>query len=105
MEPLFVYATFPNHDVAAAIAESLLKKKLIACANILPQIRSLYMWKGKMQDEGEVVMILKTTSERYDELEEAIVKAHPYDVPAIVALPIEAGHAPFLEWIADETYS
>jgi len=105
MEPLFVYTTFPDADVAAEVAQALLKKKLIACANILPSMRSLYVWKGALEDEKESVMILKTTAEKYDALEKEILKLHPYDIPCVVALPIEAGNEAYLEWIAQQTGS
>lgn len=102
MTPIFVYTTFPDQDSAASVAEHLLKKKLAAGANILPAIRSLYVWKGKLQDEDEVVMILKSTAEKYDAMEKEIIKHHPYDVPCIVALPIETGHEPYLQWVVDQ---
>lgn len=103
MAPVFVYTTFPDEESAASVAEHLLKKKLVACANILPAMRSLYLWKGKLQHEDEVVMVLKTTSEQFETLEKEIVKRHPYDIPAIIALPIETGHEPYLQWIVDQT--
>ena len=103
MTPLFVYTTFPDEDSAASVAEHLLKKKLVACANILPAVRSLYIWKGKVQNEGEAVMVLKTTAEQFEAMEKEIVKRHPYDIPAIVALPIETGHEPYLQWVVDQT--
>lgn len=103
MTPFFVYTTFPDEESAASVAEHLLKKKLVACANILPSVRSLYIWKGKLQNEEEVVMILKTTAEQFEAMEKEIIKHHPYDIPAIVALPIETGHEPYLQWIGEQT--
>lgn len=102
MTPVFVYTTFPDEDTAASVAEHLLKKKLIAAANILPKVRSFYVWKGKVQDESEAVMILKTTEEQYEAAEKEIVKHHPYDIPGIIALPIETGHEPYLQWVVDQ---
>lgn len=103
MEPLFIYTTFPDADSAAEVAEKLLKKKLAACANILPSVRSIYVWKGKMQDENEVIMILKTTTQKYEAMEKEIISLHPYDVPCIVGLPIDIGNESFLDWIAAQT--
>lgn len=105
MTVLFVYTTFPNTDTAASVAQSLLKKNLIACANLFPSVRSFYVWQGEMRDEDEVVMIMKTTAQRYHAMEQEIVRLHAYDVPCIVALSVEAGHGPYLQWIATETGS
>lgn len=102
-EIAFIYTVFPDEDVAAETARAALEKKLAACANILPVMRSLYLWKGKIEDEAEVAVIFKTTDDRYDALEKLIRKHHPYEVPCIVALPIENGHAPYLQWVVDQT--
>lgn len=99
MTAIFVYTTFPNNDTAQEIAENVVEKGLAACANIFQPHQSIYKWEGSVQRESEITLIFKTTDERYDALEAFIVSKHPYDTPCVVALPIEKGFAPFLEWI------
>lgn len=98
-----VYVTCKDKDEAKTIAAHVIEKRLAACANILPAHESLYWWEGKVQNETEVAMILKTTKERYHDLEDAIKEKHSYDVPCIVALAIENGNHAFLDWIKEQT--
>jgi periplasmic divalent cation tolerance protein len=79
--------------------------KLAACVNILAPCRSVYRWKGAVQHDEEHPLLLKTTTERYAELERAIRSAHPYELPEIVAVPIERGLAEYLGWVEAETKS
>ncbi len=100
---LIVYMTAPNADEAAAIAKTVVGEQLAACCNIIPGVRSIYTWKGEVCDDAEVLCLLKTTSTLFDELKERLVGLHPYDVPEVVGVPIEAGHADYLDWIDEVT--
>jgi periplasmic divalent cation tolerance protein len=103
MQAVFVYVTVPDEAIAANIAESIMASRLAACANILPGVSSIYWWNGGIEKSDEVVLIFKTRSDLLDRLTEAVIAAHPYDCPCVVALPIMGGNAQFLTWIADET--
>ncbi len=103
MEGRLIYTTFPSREAAEEAARALLEARLIACANILPGMVSLYRWEGALERAEEVVMLLKTTAARAEAAVEAVAKAHPYEVPAILLLPIEGGAASFLAWIGAQT--
>ena len=87
------------------IARKLLDEKLIACANVIPVVQSLYAWKGKIADEKECVMILKSTRELFPALQSEIEKLHSYSVPEIIALPIIDGSQNYLEWLGESVSS
>lgn len=99
---LIVLSTFPDADTAARIARSLVEEQLAACVNLVPTVRSVYRWQGSLCDEAEALAIIKTTAERYPALAARLAELHPYQVPEIVALPIAAGHAPYLAWLAGQ---
>lgn len=98
-----VYVTAADEAQAATLATALLERRLIACANLLPGMRSLYRWNDRVRDEGEVAMLLKTSSERVDTVIAAIEELHPYDTPCAVVWPIEAGAASYLAWVVEES--
>lgn len=100
---VFVYVTVPSQEVAAEIAQAVVTARLAACANILPAMTSVYRWQGKVEKAEEAVLILKTPRELFAALCDKVATLHPYDVPCIAALPLVAGHAPYLEWVAAET--
>src|SRR5580658_8403206 len=97
------YIVVPSREVAEKIARALVEEKLAACVNILAGMRSIYRWKGKVEAANEVVLIAKSRAELFDRLEKRVKELHPYECPCIVAWPIEAGHQPYLDWIAKET--
>ena len=103
METCLVYITAPNAEEAVAIGRDLVECELAACANVHSPIVSIYRWEGAMQEESEVVLIAKTRRDLVDELSARVADIHSYDCPCIAVLPIEGGHAPFLEWIGEET--
>ncbi len=103
MKAFFVYMTAPSKEEAERICSALIEERLAACANILPGASSVYWWEGKVETANEAVCILKTTAAVYHELERRAVELHPYKVPCVVALKLENGHAPFLEWVGAET--
>jgi periplasmic divalent cation tolerance protein len=99
---LVVLVTANSEAQARAIAGELLEKKLAACVNLIP-VRSLFVWEDKVQDEAEVLMIIKTTSGVFKDRLEASIKAnHSYQVPEIIGLPVVVGSADYLKWISSE---
>src|SRR4051812_15668594 len=105
MSTLLVLTNVPERAVAERLADMLIGQQLAACVNILAPCRSVYRWKGAVQHDEEHPLLVKTTSERYAELERAIRGAHPYELPEIVAVPIERGLPEYLQWLSAETKS
>lgn len=103
MPESFIYMTCASREEAEAIGEMLVKRRLAACANILPGMRSIYWWRGRVERGGETVLIAKTRDDLVDSLTMAVKDAHGYEVPCVVALPITGGNGDFLEWIRAET--
>lgn len=101
---IVVLITVPSNEVAKKISDILLDQKLAACINIVPQINSLYTWEGKLNNDEEVLMIVKTRSDLFEkEFIDAVKSVHPYEVPEIIALPILMGSKSYLDWIKDVT--
>lgn len=98
-----VYVTAGDTSEAQRLATMLLTKKLVACVNIHGPVTSLYRWKGKLETSEEFALMAKTRKPLVSAVIAAIKKAHSYECPCIVALPITSGHPPFLRWIDDET--
>jgi periplasmic divalent cation tolerance protein len=96
-----ILSTVPAAE-SATIARNLVDRRLVACVNIIP-VRSLYRWKGEVCDEEEHLLIAKTRKKRVPEVMAAIRLLHPYEVPEIIALPVSAGHLPYIQWVYDET--
>lgn len=99
---VLMYVTTSGEDEAARIARALVEERLVACANILPPVRSFYRWEGKVQDDREVVFVAKTTRALVSDVIRRVQEMHSYDVPAILALPILEGNADYLQWVGDE---
>jgi periplasmic divalent cation tolerance protein len=102
-DALVVLVTAPSPEKAAEIARALVGERLAACGNVVPAIRSIYRWEGKVHDDAEALLVLKTTRGRFEALRDRVLALHPYDVPEVVALPVEAGSAAYLDWIDAET--
>jgi periplasmic divalent cation tolerance protein len=102
-DAIVVLTTIASADEAVTLIRALLERRLIACGNILPGVRSIYRWEGKVADEREVIVLMKTRAVRMDALEMAFGELHPYKVPELLALPVSAGLHKYLEWIDDET--
>ena len=102
-DAVVVLTTLASPDEAATLIHELLERRLVACGTILPGVRSLYRWEGKIADESEVVVLLKTRAARVEALEEAFGELHPYRVPELLALPVAAGLEKYLGWIGGET--
>jgi periplasmic divalent cation tolerance protein len=88
---------------ALTIGRTLVENKLVACANILPKIQSIYRWKGKVVKGQEVLLILKTTDKQYWKLEQSVQRMHSYEVPEIIAVSIKRGFHQYLAWVVEET--
>lgn len=99
MQPILLYTTVKNKQEALAIAEALLAEKLVACANILPPHTAVYHWQGAMQQEEEVLMLLKTSTAVESRVMARIAQLHSYNCPCILALPVEAAEPAFAQWI------
>jgi periplasmic divalent cation tolerance protein len=102
-EFLIVFITAPKEEEAAGIARELVGSRLAACVSIVKDIRSIYRWQGKMEDEAEVLMIVKTRRELFEALMKRVKELHSYTVPEILALPVIAGAEDYLEWLHEET--
>ena len=100
---LTVLCTCPDADTAGRLAGGLLDRRLAACVNVLPAIRSIYRWQGETCDDAEALMIIKTTAAAFAELAGWLEANHPYDVPEVLALPVAAGSRAYLDWVKSET--
>ena len=97
------YITAPNEAEALKIARALVENRLAACANIVKNVRSIYAWKGAIQDDAEILMIVKTQKALFHKLTEKVKEIHSYDVPEIIALPILEGSEDYLQWLREST--
>ena len=102
-DAILVFCTCPDEACAARIARGLVEERLAACVNRIPGMISTYRWKGEIHDEGEVLLLIKSTRERFAALRDRILALHPYELPEIIAVDIASGHAPYLDWIAAST--
>ena len=100
---LLVLTNHPDRPAAERLAEMLVEQRLAACVNILAPCRSVYRWKDAIQHDEEHPMLIKTTAERYSALEAALRAGHPYELPEIIAVPIERGLEAYLAWVGAET--
>jgi periplasmic divalent cation tolerance protein len=100
---LVVLTNCPDVGVADRIARTLVEQRLVACANRLAEVSSIFRWQGAVERAVEVPLLIKTTRERYSEVEAAIRALHPYDVPEIIAWPVTAGLPAYLRWVVEET--
>ena len=103
MKPLLVLTNLPDRAAAERLADALIGGRFAACVNILAPCQSVYRWEDALQHDEEHPVLIKTTAERYPELEQAIRAHHPYELPEIVAVPIERGLPAYLDWIVAET--
>lgn len=96
-----VLSTAGSEEEGARIARSLLDRKLCACVNLAPGVRSFYRWEGAVQDDAEVLLIMKTTRDKLQALSDHLAEIHSYDVPEVLALAVDKGSASYLEWLAE----
>jgi len=96
-----VYCTYPDHESATTMANSIIDANLAACVNIIPNLTSIYRWQGKRQQGTEELLLIKTTADTYPALELHLTTSHPYELPEIIAVPIKAGLPTYLEWVRE----
>jgi periplasmic divalent cation tolerance protein len=102
-EKVVVLITVGSEEEAVKIAHALLEERLIACANIIPKIRSLYRWKGKLCDDQEGLMLLKTVRVHFPKIEERVRQLHSYEIPEVMAVTIQEGNESYFQWVEEET--
>ncbi|XP_072844069.2 protein CutA isoform X1 [Pogona vitticeps] len=95
------FVTCPNETVGKEIARAVVEKRLAACVNIIPRVTSIYEWKGKIEEDSEVLLMIKTRSSRVSALAEFVRSVHPYEVPEVIAVPIQEGNPPYLQWVEE----
>lgn len=100
---IVVLTTLENADQARTLVRELVDRRLIACGTVFDHVVSLYRWKGAVEEATETQVLLKTRRDRWGDLLAAVRELHPYEVPELLALPVEEGLAPYLEWVAEET--
>ncbi|MBK8908939.1 MAG: divalent-cation tolerance protein CutA [Rhodospirillales bacterium] len=98
-----IYVTAASQDEALSIGATLVEERLVACANVLGDITSVYRWDGEVQEETEVALVLKTRSDLVDRVTQRVMELHDYTCPCVVALPIVGGNPDYIAWIAAET--
>lgn len=102
MKPIIIITTFPNLSEAHALIQLLIEKRLIACAQIYPEMTSVYRWKAKLEQSTEHAVHLKTFDTQYSEIEKVIKQHHSYDVPELISITIENISKEYLEWMSLE---
>ena len=102
-EYVVVLSTTPNVNEAERLGKEMVEKGLVACVNIIPQIRSIYKWKEKLHNEEEMLLVMKSRKDRTEEIIDYIRKNHSYEIPEIVSLPITSGSEKYLAWIDQNT--
>lgn len=100
---IIVLTTCNSSELASSIADSLVSSKLAACVNIVKGIESVYQWQGKIEHDKEILLIIKTKKNLFSQVEQAIQERHDYELPEIIAVPIEAGEKNYLNWIKSAT--
>ena len=100
---LIVFVTCGSEEEALKIAHALVEERLAACVNLVSPIRSIYRWEGKVWDEKEWLLIIKTRTGRFEDLEQRVKSLHSYSVPEIVGFPILKGSLPYINWLAEMT--
>ncbi len=102
-DAIVILSTVPDAEKAAEIARALVEEHLVACVNIIPGLRSIYRWEGKLADDAEVLCVIKTARDRFDQVAARIKALHPYSVPEVIALPVVKGFEPYLDWVRKST--
>jgi periplasmic divalent cation tolerance protein len=100
-EHVVVLTTLSSEEQAVELAKELLGRRLVACVNVVSGVRSLYRFKGVLSDDRESLLLMKTTSDRYEELAAAVAAIHPYEVPELLSLPVANGSSDYLAWVTD----
>lgn len=98
---LLVFSTCPDRDTARRIAAALVRARVAACVNIVDGVTSLYQWQGQLHEDAECVLLIKTRREHFAALQAQVLALHPYELPELVAVPLDAGLPGYLKWIDD----
>lgn len=97
-----IYITTSERSESKKIARALLEEKLVACTNIIPQVNSLYLWKGEIEEDGESILIVKTKDDKVDQVIKRVEELHSYETPCILQLEVKKGSECYLQWMEDE---
>ncbi|MBU0495974.1 MAG: divalent-cation tolerance protein CutA [Chloroflexi bacterium] len=100
---MVVLVTAGSLDEAVSIGRAVVEERLAACANVVPGVRSIYRWQGTVHDDPEVLLVIKTRADRFDQLAHRVQELHSYDVPEIIALPLATGSSRYLAWLNEAT--
>ncbi|MDH3588637.1 MAG: divalent-cation tolerance protein CutA [Gammaproteobacteria bacterium] len=100
---LLIFCTCPDQSTAGRLAGELVERRLAACVSQLPGLISTYRWQEKLAHDEEVLLMIKTTKARYADLEQTLAELHPYELPEILAVPVNAGLSGYLDWVAQST--
>ncbi len=103
MNEIVVLVTVGSEAEATSIATVLVEKRLVACVNILPSVRSIFRWEGKVAEESECLLMAKTVNSVFDQVASTVKSLHSYSVPEVIALPIQQGLSEYLSWIGEAT--
>lgn len=101
MKPIIIHCTVPDESTAIVISRGLVEERLVACAQIIPSIRSFYMWQGRLNEDNEFLLELKSSKDLFAKIEGYIKDKHPYDVPEILSIEISEGTKEYLDWMKD----
>ena len=96
---LLCYCTYPDSPEAAGFARTLVEEGLATCINLLPGVRSTYRWEGKVATDVEALLLIKTTAARFEALKARLLELHPYELPELIAVPVDRGHDAYLDWV------
>ncbi len=99
--PLVVLVTAPSEAMARELGQRLVDDRLAACVSVVPGVTSIFMWEGKREEASEALLVIKTRAERYPALQQRVLELHPYSVPEVLALAVEAGAPAYLRWVQD----
>ena len=100
-KPLVVLVTAPSEAKALELGQRLVDERLAACVNVVPGVTSIFVWEGKREEVSEALLVIKTRAERYPALQQRVLELHPYSVPEVLALAVEAGAPAYLRWVQD----
>ncbi len=105
MDAILIFTTTDTEESASRIAAALVAAGEAACVSILPGIRSVYRWQGKVCDEGEMLLLIKTVAGRFEAARARIRQLHPYQVPEVIAVPLTDGDPDYLRWLSEQVHS
>ncbi len=100
-----IFCTVPDEKTAELISHTLVQEKLAACCNIIRNIRSVYFWESQIYDESEMLIIIKTRSDAFQQIEKRVGELHPYEVPELISLPIMKGNKTYLKWVDENVHT